>query len=261
MPRLLNSGLLTSGPAPFRSRSPKGTLTFQQLQGQKTVLSTCEKFHPRNQSAAPRKPRPSRSIPSRAGPWTRGPGGASCAPPAPQDRPRRATHPAPRFQTKCHRTPGREEPPTTDPGRDPGPGGSVGGDAECGGCGGRRGGESRSIPPQPAPLPRSLPAGSARRPQPPLRKTPGTARSRGGGDPGHPSRWARPSAPGPPHVPTSAAGPRCSVPGQVGAGLPGLSAGARLTPSRERAGAGHRLLLGLEARVANRILSRAPDVT
>lgn len=91
--RLLRRGLITSGPAQFHGRSPKGTLTFGQLEGQKMVLSSFEEFQPRDHSTAPRKPRPSRSIPSCAGHRAQGHATAVCAPhpqgqPAPRHTPR-----------------------------------------------------------------------------------------------------------------------------------------------------------------------------
>lgn len=181
--RLLKSGLITSGPAPFRSRSPKGTLTFRQLEGQKMVLATFGKFHPRDHSAAPRKPRPSRSIPSCSGPWG-GDAGAPAAHRPPQNRPRRATHPAPRFQTKCHGRPGGEEPAATNLGRDPSPGGSEGAMPSAGaaaaGAGASPAPSCSSRLHRPGPRPPALPAAPNRRPASP----PGRRALEGAGIPG-----------------------------------------------------------------------------
>lgn len=220
--RLLKSGLVTSGPAQFHGRSPKGTLTFRQLEGQKTVLSSFEKFHPRDHCAAPGKPRPSHSIPGCAGHRARGRGTAVCAP---QDRPRRATHLGPAFSNKMspesrgRGATGRRLRPN------PSPGGSEWGDTEYPGYGGRRGGESRFIQTQRAPPSRSPPAGCARRPQPPHGESPGRRALEGRGS-RHLSRRDRPSAPGPLHLPTSAAGPRLQRPRS----WPRLARGSRGSP-------------------------------
>ena len=119
--RLLKSGLITSGPAPFRSRSPKGTLTSRQLEGFLQLLGSF------TQEITARLPgsrgRAAASLAARApGAGTRG----RRLHRPPQNSPRRATHPTPRFQTKCHGRPGGEEPAATNLGRDPSPGGSEG---------------------------------------------------------------------------------------------------------------------------------------
>lgn len=259
--RLLKSGLVTSGPAPFRSRSPKGTLTFRQLEGQKMVLATFGKFHPRDHSAAPRKPRPSRSIPSCSGPWG-GDAGAPAAPP-PRTAPA-APHTQPRVfkqnvtgdqGARSRRPPTSAETPVLEAAR-----------GRCRVPGLRRQARGR-VPLHPPP------AGStalvpARRLCPPPPTAARQAPRDGALTRGRGSRASEPLgsplSSGPSPSAYLCCGTLAAVPEVLaapGAGLPGLSAGARLAPSLERAGAGHRLLLGLEARVANRMRSRPPDVT
>lgn len=235
--RLLKSGLVTSGPAQFHGRSPKGTLTFRQLEGQKTVLSSFEKFHPRDHCAAPGKSRPSRSIPGCAGHRARGRGTAACAP---QDRPHRATHPGPAFSNKM--SPESRGRGATGRRLRPRPQ-----------SWGQRVGRHRvpalrreargRVPLHPDPTLSTVPVPARRLcPPPPTSapQAPGTARSRGAGIPAsEPLGSPLSSRPSPSAY--LCCGPPAAAPEVLaapGAGLPGLSAGARPAPSPERAGRG-----------------------
>lgn len=225
------------------------------------VLSSFEKFHPRDHSAAPRKPRPSRSISSCAGHRARGRGTAVCSPPGP---------PAPRhtpgariFKQNVTGEQGarsrRPPPPAETPDLGAASGATPSTGAAAGGAGASPAPSRANALHRPGPRPPALPAAPNLRPASP----PGRCALEGAGIPAS-ERLGLPLSSGPSPSAYLCCGPPAAAPevlAALAAGLLGFSAGASPAPSRERAGGGHRLLLGLAVGIANRKRSRPSDVT
>lgn len=197
------------------------------------VLSSFEEFQPRDHSAAPRKPRPSRSIPSCAGHRARGHGTAVCAPhPSPRTTSAAPLTRSPHFQTKRHRRTGGEEPPATASDRDPSPGGSEWGDTEYRGAGASPAPSSTNALHCPSPRPPALPAAPSLREASP----PGLHALEGAGIPASEPLGSRLSS-GPSPFAYLCCGPSAAVPEVLaapGAGFPG----SPRAPAQLGAGAG-----------------------